>query len=111
VWWWEAMRAAERATWPVDAEFAAAMARRWAELPAGVRTPGQVLGRHAVGCEGTHGGGLHWHPAGADTATSPDMLLARGPVSLATGKRLVTEWFFTACLADGSLPRPYRCAI
>ena len=38
-----------------DPEFAAAMARRWAELPASARTPGQVLGRHGVGCEGTHG--------------------------------------------------------
>jgi pyruvate-formate lyase-activating enzyme/predicted phosphodiesterase len=55
--------------------------------------------------------GLHWHPAGADTATSPDMLLARGTPSLADGKRLVTERFFTARLADGSLPQPYRCAI
>ena len=40
---------------PVDPAFAAALARRWAELPPGARTPGQVLGRHAVGCEGTHG--------------------------------------------------------
>jgi hypothetical protein len=31
------------------------MARRWAELPETARTPGQVLGRHGVGCEGTHG--------------------------------------------------------
>jgi hypothetical protein len=38
-----------------DPEFAAAMARRWAELPETARTPGQVLGRHGVGCEGTHG--------------------------------------------------------
>ena len=40
---------------PVDPEFAAALARRWAELPETARTRGQVLGRHAVGCEGTHG--------------------------------------------------------
>src|SRR6266849_8538242 len=38
-----------------DPQFAAAMARRWAELPQTARTPGQVLGRHAVGREGTHG--------------------------------------------------------
>lgn len=38
-----------------DPEFGAALARRWAELPETVKTPGQVLGRHAVGCEGTHG--------------------------------------------------------
>jgi hypothetical protein len=46
------MRAAAR---PVDPEFAAALARRWAELPPTAWTPGQVLGRHGVGCEGTHG--------------------------------------------------------
>ncbi len=40
---------------PGDPEFAAALARRWAELPETARTKGQVLGRHAVGCEGTHG--------------------------------------------------------
>lgn len=55
--------------------------------------------------------GLHWHPAGADAATSPDMLLARAPVSLAAGKRLVTERFLAARLADGTVPRPYRCAV
>jgi predicted phosphodiesterase len=55
--------------------------------------------------------GLHWHPAGADATTSPDMLLCGPQASLADGKRAVTERFFTARLADGSLPRPYRCAI
>ena len=55
--------------------------------------------------------GLHWHPAGADAATSPDMLLAGPGTPLAAGKRLVAERFFTARLADGSLPRPYQCAI
>jgi MoaA/NifB/PqqE/SkfB family radical SAM enzyme len=55
--------------------------------------------------------GLHWHPAGADADTSPDMLLVRGAVPLAEGQRLVVERFFTARLADGSLPAPYRCAI
>ncbi|HEX9033180.1 MAG TPA: hypothetical protein VF834_15185 [Streptosporangiaceae bacterium] len=40
---------------PADPEFRAALARRWAGLPERARTPGQVLGRHAVGCEGTHG--------------------------------------------------------
>jgi hypothetical protein len=44
-----------RAARPVDPEFAAALARRWAKLPETARTPGQVLGRHGVGCEGTHG--------------------------------------------------------
>ncbi|MEO6496950.1 MAG: radical SAM domain-containing protein, partial [Solirubrobacteraceae bacterium] len=31
------------------------MERRWADLPAGVRTDAQLLGRRSVGCEGTHG--------------------------------------------------------
>ena len=55
--------------------------------------------------------GLHWHPAGADAATSPDMLLTSGAATLALGKQLVTERFFAARLADGSMPAPYRCAI
>ncbi len=45
----------ERRTRPTDPAFAAALARRWAELPAVVKTAGQVLGRFGVGCEGTHG--------------------------------------------------------
>src|SRR5215831_7103053 len=49
------LRAVVRTVRPVDPEFAAALARRWAELPETARTPGQVLGRHGVGCEGTHG--------------------------------------------------------
>ncbi|ESP99547.1 hypothetical protein EES44_22495 [Streptomyces sp. ADI96-15] len=49
------LRALERATRPYDTEFAAAMERRWTELPDASRTPGQILGRHGVGCEGTHG--------------------------------------------------------
>jgi predicted phosphodiesterase/uncharacterized Fe-S cluster-containing radical SAM superfamily protein len=55
--------------------------------------------------------GLHWHPAGADLATSPDFHLAPAGTTLEEGKRLVTEAFFTARLADGSLPRPVHCAI
>lgn len=55
--------------------------------------------------------GLHWHPAGADTATSPDMHLAGPGSSLAQGKRLITERFFAARLADGTLPQPVHCAI
>ncbi|UQA91957.1 radical SAM protein [Streptomyces halobius] len=55
--------------------------------------------------------GLHWHPVGADTATSPDMHLAPTGTPLETGKQLVTERFFTARLTDGSLPRPVHCAI
>jgi hypothetical protein len=51
----DALRGLERRTRPVDPEFAAMLQRRWAELPEHVKTPGQFLGRHAVGCEGTHG--------------------------------------------------------
>jgi hypothetical protein len=49
------LRRLERATRPVDPEVRAVLQRRWAELPEVARTPAQVLGRHAVGCEGTHG--------------------------------------------------------
>jgi hypothetical protein len=49
------LRAVVRTVRPVDPEFAAALARRWAKLPETARTPGQTLGRHGVGCEGTHG--------------------------------------------------------
>lgn len=55
--------------------------------------------------------GLHWHPAGADATSSPDMLLTSDNSSLAAGKRLVAERFFTARLADGTLPAAYRCAV
>jgi len=36
-------------------ETRAALARRWSALPESVRTPSQVIGRAAVGCEGTQG--------------------------------------------------------
>ncbi len=51
----DALRDAERATRPEDPEVAAAHAARWEELPAGVRTASQLLGRRFTGCEGTHG--------------------------------------------------------
>jgi MoaA/NifB/PqqE/SkfB family radical SAM enzyme len=57
------------------------------------------------------GDGLHWHPVGADLATSPDMHLAPPGTPLADGIRIVTQRFFEARLADGTLPRPVRCAI
>ena len=44
-----------QATEPVDPQTRRVLAQRWAALPAGARTPAQLLGRHAVGCEGTHG--------------------------------------------------------
>ena len=53
--WWTRIRAAWEATRPVHPQTREALDRRWAELPEGVRTPAQTLGRHAVGCEGTHG--------------------------------------------------------
>ncbi|MBA3800185.1 MAG: radical SAM domain-containing protein [Geodermatophilaceae bacterium] len=45
----------ERATRPVHPVTKRVLAERWAALPPGVRTEQQILGRHAVGCEGTHG--------------------------------------------------------
>ena len=50
--WWKSL---ERATRPVHPVTARILAQRWAALPAGIRTDQQILGRHAVGCEGTHG--------------------------------------------------------
>ncbi|MEJ7845082.1 MAG: radical SAM protein [Acidimicrobiales bacterium] len=55
--------------------------------------------------------GVHWHPAGADVDTSPDMLLAAGEVPLAQAKRLVVERFLTLRQQDGSLPTVYGCAV
>ncbi len=50
-----ALRAIELATRPVHPDAAAALDRRWSELPQRVRTPAQALGRRMAGCEGTHG--------------------------------------------------------
>ena len=49
------VRQALRATRPVDPHTRQVLEDRWAALPSGVRTPAQLLGRHAVGCEGTQG--------------------------------------------------------
>ena len=44
------------AAWrPVHPDTAAALSRRWSELPETARTPAQLLGRRTAGCEGTHG--------------------------------------------------------
>jgi hypothetical protein len=43
------------ATRPVHPTTREVLARRWAGLPPSARTAAQALGRHAVGCEGTHG--------------------------------------------------------
>ncbi len=55
--------------------------------------------------------GVHWHPIGGDLESSPDMLVAAGPVSLAEGKRAIVERFLALRLEDGSLPAAFRCAI
>jgi len=60
--------------------------------------------------------GVHWHPAGADLETSPDMLLAAHPtpeqwVPLAEAKRLAVERFLVLRRNDGSLPLVYNCAV
>ena len=39
----------------VDPDRRAIMAQRWDDLPDGVKTPNQLVGRFAIGCEGTHG--------------------------------------------------------
>ncbi len=49
------LHALEVATRPQPADLEAALARRWEELPAHVKTPTQALGRRTAGCEGTHG--------------------------------------------------------
>ena len=49
------LRALELATRPEHPDLAAALAARWAELPAHVKQPNQMLGRRMTGCEGTHG--------------------------------------------------------
>ncbi len=49
------LRDLELLTRPEHPDLAAALARRWAELPAHVKTRNQMLGRRTAGCEGTHG--------------------------------------------------------
>ena len=49
------LRALELETRPEHPDLTAALARRWDELPAHVKTPNQMLGRRTAGCEGTHG--------------------------------------------------------
>lgn len=55
--------------------------------------------------------GWHWHPAGADLDTSPDMLLAGPEVGMAEAKRRVVELFLRLRQQDGSLPVIYNCAV
>ena len=49
------LRDLEIATRPEHPDLTAALARRWEELPAHVKTRNQMLGRRTAGCEGTHG--------------------------------------------------------
>lgn len=55
--------------------------------------------------------GAHWHPVGGDIDASPDLLVARGEVSLAEAKRRVVQRFLELRQADGSLPRAFQCAV
>lgn len=55
--------------------------------------------------------GWHWHPAGADIGTSPDMFLAGPAASMAEGKRRAIERFLALRQSDGTLPRIYNCAV
>jgi predicted phosphodiesterase len=55
--------------------------------------------------------GWHWHPAGADLDTSPDMLLAGPEISMAEAKRRTVELFLHLRQRDGSLPLIYNCAV
>ena len=48
-------RRLEQATRPVHDETRMALAERWRALPQRLQTPEQLLGRFAVGCEGTQG--------------------------------------------------------
>ena len=49
------LRRVELLTRPIHPETRIALDRRWADLPAHAKTDNQLLGRCAVGCEGTHG--------------------------------------------------------
>ncbi len=55
--------------------------------------------------------GWHWHPAGADAGTSPDMLLGEPEVSMAEAVRRAVELFLRLRQGDGSLPLVYNCAV
>jgi hypothetical protein len=55
--------------------------------------------------------GAHWHPVGGDVDSSPDLVIARGEVSLAEAKRRVVERFLRLRQRDGSLPEALQCAV
>ncbi len=54
--------------------------------------------------------GWHWHPAGADLQTSPDMFLG-ADITMAEAKRRAVERFLLLRQSDGSLPHIYHCAV
>ncbi len=55
--------------------------------------------------------GAHWHPVGGDLASSPDMVVARGEVTLREAKRRIVQRFLELRQADGSLPAAFHCAV
>jgi hypothetical protein len=55
--------------------------------------------------------GWYWHPAGADRATSPDLVLGGPEVSMGEARRRVVERFLRLRQRDGSLPTIYQCAV
>jgi hypothetical protein len=55
--------------------------------------------------------GAHWHPVGGDIDSSPDLVVARGEVTLAEAKRLIVERFLYLRQRDGSLPEALQCAV
>jgi predicted phosphodiesterase len=55
--------------------------------------------------------GAHWHPVGGDLDSSPDLVVARGDVSLAEAKRRIVERFLSLRQRDGSLPEALQCAV
>jgi MoaA/NifB/PqqE/SkfB family radical SAM enzyme len=55
--------------------------------------------------------GAHWHPVGGDVESSPDLVVARGDVTLAEAKRRVVERFLRLRQRDGSLPEALHCAV
>jgi diadenosine tetraphosphatase ApaH/serine/threonine PP2A family protein phosphatase len=55
--------------------------------------------------------GAHWHPVGGDLDSSPDLVVARGSVTLAEAKRRIVERFLRLRQQDGSLPEALHCAV
>ncbi len=81
-------------------------------LARGHSSEGLAIGQHDTVPELTvTDDGWHWHPAGADAGSSPDMVLGGPEVSMAEAKRRVVERFLTLRQRDGSLPLIYNCAV